>query len=389
MAIPEDELLARLAKIKDEGLYRSLKTIASTGGVMDCDGQRVLNLSSNDYLDLANHPDVKEAASLAALDYGGGATASRLMAGNYPLYDQLEAELARACGTPAALVFGSGFLGNVGVLAALCRKQDVILADKLNHASLIDGMLLAGCDSFRYRHNDMAHLRMLLREKIPVGARAVIVSDSIFSMDGDCAPLADLVTLAEEFQAALVIDEAHAVGVFGARGGGVLQALGLEGKTDLVMGTLSKSLGSYGGFAACSAVMREYLINRARTFIFSTGLPPAVLGAGREALRQIAAAQGALGTRLLANAQFFKDELAALGISTEPSVSQIVPVLVGENVAAVQAARALQEQGVLATAIRPPTVPAGTARLRMSVTLAHTRDDLAAVARLIHQTLRA
>ncbi len=387
MPIPEEELLGRLAKINDEGLLRTLKTVDGTGGVMQQADGRVLNLSSNDYLDLANHPGVRQAASRAALDHGGGATASRLMAGNYPLYDLLEADLAQMCGTASALVFGSGFLGNVGALGALCRKQDVILADKLNHASLIDGMLLAGCASYRYRHNDMAHLRRFLQEKIPDGARAVIVSDSIFSMDGDCAPLADLVALAEEFQAALVIDEAHAIGVFGPRGGGALQAQGLEGKADLIMGTLSKSLGSYGGFAACSAVMREYLINKARTFIFSTGLPPAVLGAARESLRLIREAGGELGNRLLQNAQFFKDELAALGIRTDPSVSQIIPVLVGANVAAVQAARALQEQGVWATAIRPPTVPAGTARLRMSVTLAHSRADLSAVARTLRQVV--
>lgn len=387
MPIPDDELNERLDKIKEGGLLRSIRTVMHTGGVFSQSGSRILNLSSNDYLDLANHPRIKEAAARAALDYGAGATASRLMAGNYPLYDELERELAMLCGTPAALVFGSGFLGNVGVLGALCRKQDVILADKLNHASLIDGMLLSGSPCFRYRHNDMTHLRQLLCEKVPKNGRAVIVSDSIFSMDGDCAPLADLVSLAEEYCAALVIDEAHAIGVFGKCGGGVLQAQGLQGKADLVMGTLSKALGSYGGFAACSPVMREYLINKARTLIFSTGLPPAALGAAREAIFVLREESSCLGAKLLENADTFKRELAAFGIPTDPSVSQIIPVLVGENEAAVSIAQALRKEGILATAIRPPTVPAGTARLRMSVTLAHTPQDLALVARAIRREI--
>lgn len=387
MAIPEGELEQRLDRLDREGLRRSVVTVEGAGGVFVCGEKRILNLSSNDYLDLAGNDRVKHAAADAALGFGAGATASRLMAGNLPLYDELEHALAALCGGEAALIFGSGFLGNLGVLGALCRRQDAVFADKLNHASLIDGMLSAGCDSYRYRHNDMAHLEKLLREKKPQNGLPVIVSDTVFSMDGDIAPVEDLVALAEKYQAALVLDEAHAIGVFGA-GGGVMQARGLVGKADLLMGTLSKALGSYGGFAVCSRVMRDYLINRARTFIFSTGLPPAVLGGALESVRVVRELGGGLGRELLARSAEFRRMLTERGLDVSISSSQIIPVMTGDNHKALTLARALREHDVWATAIRPPTVPVGTSRLRMSVTLAHSLEDLGATADLLAQTLK-
>ena len=385
MAIPEEVLRTRLEKIENEGLMRSLRTVVQTGGVLHEGGKRVLNFSSNDYLDLANDAQVRRAASDAAMQYGGGSTASRLMSGNIELFNRLETELAGLCGTEDALLFGSGFLGNLGVLGALAQRQDAIFSDRLNHASLIDGMLLSSAKCIRYRHNDMAQLEQLLREKVPAGGMPIIVSDTVFSMDGDIAPVDDLVELSRKYHAALIVDEAHAIGIFGG-GGGVLCERGLTGQADLVMGTLSKALGSYGGFGAGSSLLKRYLINRARTFIFSTGLPPAALAAGIKSIEIIRERKN-IGAELLRRTRFFVGLLEERGFSCQPSASQIVPIMIGDNNKALEAAETLRGRGILATAIRPPTVPVGTARLRLSVTLAHGEDDLRAAADIIRDCL--
>lgn len=369
----------RLYRFSEEGLLRSLKALPSTGGIFQSNDVTAINLSSNDYLNLANDARVKNAASEAILKYGASATASRLMSGNLELHESLEKDLAKLCCTEDALIFGSGFLGNLGVLGALCSRQDTIFSDKLNHASLIDGAILSGAKSYRYTHKDMNNLRQLLDEKSNPKGISVIVSDTIFSMDGDIAPVSELVEIAKEYKAMLILDEAHAVGIYG-EGGGVLKELGLSGQADLVMGTMSKSLGAYGGFCCCSTKMKEYLVNCARTFIYSTGLPPAVIGAAKESIRIINEQPG-IGKELLTKCEFFKNLLNDAGIKIEETESQIIPVMIGDNQKALDVAEALRDKNIFATAIRPPTVPKGTARLRMSLTLAHTKEHLEFVTR--------
>ena len=395
MPLSPTEIKKRLSAIEEEGLLRELTELPQVGGVIESADARILNLSSNDYLDLAQNQAVQHAAADASLRWGSGATASRLMAGNLSLFGQLEQDLARMCGTEDALVLGSGYLANLGVLTALARRQDVLFADKLNHASLIDGMKLCDAKAYRYRHTDMDHLEKLLREKRPAAdgdGLAVIVSDTVFSMDGDFAPVAELVEIAERHNAVLILDEAHAIGVFGPEGGGLLRQAGLQGKADVVLGTMSKALGAYGGFAACSAEMKRLLINRARPFIFSTGLPPAVLAAARASIQVIREAyqneEENLGRELIERCDFFRAMLTERGIAVEATASQILPIRIGDNLKALSMAQALREQNIFVTAIRPPTVPAGTARLRLSLTLAHRREDLVEVTDAITKTMR-
>jgi 8-amino-7-oxononanoate synthase len=352
-----------LASLEERGLLRRLLTHPPT----------VLSFSSNDYLDLARDPRLEAAACEAVRRLGCGATASRLMAGNLEEHEALEADLARLVGHEAALLFGSGFLTNLGVLTALAGRGTHVFADRLNHASLVDGMLLSRATCHRYRHRDMAHLDALLKQ---TDGPRLIVSDSVFSMDGDIAPVEALTALAERHGALLVVDEAHAIGVFG-KGGGVCRERGVL--PDVAIGTLSKALGGYGGFAACSKAVRALLINRARSFIYSTGLPPACLGSGTAAV-SIVEETPELGAELLRRAGRFRHRLADRGLRLGPTESQIVPVIIGPNEAAVAASQRLRARGIVATAVRPPTVPAGTARLRLSVTLAHSEADLDAVA---------
>lgn len=363
-----------LASLRERGLFRELKALPEVGGKISIEGVKVLNFSSNDYLNLANHPKVKAAAIEATEKLGCSATASRLMAGHLDLHEELESDLARMVGSESALVFGSGFLVNLGVLTALAGRDDEIFADRLNHASLIDGMLLSGAKWHRYRHKDIDHLENLLK-KSKAGGRRIIVTDSIFSMDGDIAPLEELAELADRYEAILVVDEAHAVGIMGEKGGGVCRIPGKEVKPDVVIGTLSKALGGYGGFVACSHSMRSFLINRARSFIFSTGLPPACLSSSRMAVALVESTPP-IGRELLARVQGFHGFLAERGFALTEFESQILPVHIGDNQMALNLAHSLWQKGIMVTAIRPPTVPAGTARLRVSVTMAHSNDDL-------------
>ena len=372
----EDEL----ALIEQAGLRRVLHSLPASGGKLRVDGRWILNFSSNDYLDLAGDARVKAAAVAAIERFGCGATASRLMCGHLELHEQLEAALAALVGGPAALVFGSGFLTGLGVITSLANRHDEIFADRLNHASLVDGAALSGAKVRRYRHLDMAHLEALLRRP-PLrgqgrgGLRGrLIITDSIFSMDGDSAPLPRLQALADEHDAMLIVDEAHAIGVFGS-GGGAGRLAADQVHSDVVLGTLSKALGSYGGFAVCSPTVRDYLINRARSFIYSTALAPPCLAAALAAV-EIVAADPTLGQTLLANVCRFHSLLVDQGFDLPPCVSQILPLPVGDNDKALAFAHTLAERGILTRAIRPPTVPAGTARLRLSVTLAHSQTDL-------------
>lgn len=382
-ANPEEEL----DSLEKQGLLRCLRSLPECGGVICIEGRRVLNFSSNDYLNMAGHPKVK-AASIAAIEqYGCGATASRLMAGHLDLHEQVESELAHMAGTETALVFGSGFLANLGVLTALTGRGDLVFSDRLNHASLIDGMRLSGAKWFRYGHKDLDHLERLLEENGVAKGKRVIVSDSVFSMDGDIAPLQGLQDLARKHEALLVVDEAHAFGIKGINGGGVCRSMDLDVKPDITLATMSKALGNYGGVAACSASVREFLINHARSFIYSTGLPPACLGGSLGAMA-VMRDEPNLASVLLCHAQLFRCLLVAQGFDLPLLESQILPVYVGKNERALELSQRLWERGIIATAVRPPTVPEGTARLRLSVTLAHSEEDLEQAAKTIAATAR-
>jgi 8-amino-7-oxononanoate synthase len=361
---------AKLEQIKEKGLNRSLFELPASGGKFHIDGKEYINFSSNDYLDLSSDSRVKAAAADAAEKYGAGAGGSRLMCGTFPVHRELEESLSDFFGYGAALVFGSGFLANAGVISALAGPGDTVFIDRLCHASLIDGVRLSGAKWKRFAHNDTAGLEEMLRNT-GTGEK-FIVADSVFSMDGDICPVEELKSLSEKYNVFLIIDEAHAVGVFGV-GRGICASKKIM--PDIMTGTLSKALGGYGGFAACGEKIRQLLINSARSFIFSTALPPASAGAGIMALGILKNEPG-LGPALLENAAYFHSLLKKSGLSVPEFSSQIIPVIIGDNEKAVAAAEAIQKQGIYARAIRPPTVPKGTARIRLSVTLAHTRADL-------------
>jgi 8-amino-7-oxononanoate synthase len=375
-----------LAQLRDKSLERRLTVFDRAGGKIKIAGRTFLNFSSNDYLGLSHHPEVVSASREYLEGYGCGATASRLVTGTLPPHAELEGAIAALKGYPAALVFGSGFLANAGIIASLCGRNDHVLADKLVHASIIDGIALSRASLKRFRHNDPEHLESLLKQ-CPASGRKLVITESVFSMDGDLAPLPEVVSLAAHYGAMTMVDEAHATGVFGPRGSGLIREHGLEDRVNVSMGTLSKALGGYGGFVACSPALRELLVNRARAFIYTTGLPPSVIGSAIGALRVIEKA-GNPGAHLLARAAVFRKLLQDEGLDVLNSRSQIIPVLIGDNARALAAAQRLKEVGILAVAIRPPTVPEGTARLRLSLTLDHTEDDLEWAARKIVEACR-
>ncbi len=363
-----------LSDLRENNLDRHLECRAATGGKFS-DGRRtILNFSSNDYLDLAHHPAVIAAAHVALAQHGGGATASRLVAGTLSIHEELEKRLATFKRYPAALLFGSGYLTNAGVIPVLVGREDTVYTDRLVHASVIDAITLSRARLVRFHHNDVQHLSDVMA-KDGSGGRKLIVTESLFSMNGDLAPLPELAALSEKHGAMLMVDEAHATGVFGPDGRGLICRHGLESIVNVSMGTLSKALGGYGGFVACSNELKELLVNRSRAFIYTTAPPPSVVGAALGALDVIEKNPG-LGEQLLQRAGLFRGYLSAAGLDTMKSESQIIPILVGDNAKALSLAKRLREQGILIVAIRPPTVPEGTARLRLSITLAHTEEDL-------------
>lgn len=361
-----------LEKIDGDGLMRQTRALPNAGGVIVLDdGRTLLNFSSNDYLGLANHPHVKQRAIAAIERLGCSASASRLMSGSLELHSELEAALAALTGMESALVFSSGFGMNTGVVAALAEPGSIIFSDRLNHASLIDGARLSRAEVKRFQHNDPEALERLLQSS-PASARRIILCESVYSMDGDRAPISEWTALAAHYDAMLVVDEAHALGVFGA-GGGLCRESGCA--PTVVLGTLGKSLGSLGGFAAGSAACRAFLVNRARSFIFATALPPACVAAALGAVECIAA-DPEMGASLMDRASGFHARLRNAGLQVPDCLSPIIPIHVGENRAAVELAERLRTRGLLVTAVRPPTVPPGTARLRLSVTLSHTEEAL-------------
>ena len=372
-----DAFLAdELARRDDAGLLRTLRPLERDGcWVVAEGGRRLLDLSSNDYLGLSCHPTVVDAAARAARRRSG-ATASRLIVGTDGRYAALEEKLADFQGTEAALVFGSGYLANVGAISCLVGPEDAVLSDSLNHASIIDGCRLSRAAIHRYEHRDLDQLEAMLRRAEQAGARRkLIVTETVFSMSGDVAPLAEIVELKGRYGAALLVDEAHADGVFGPRGEGYAHELGVAEQVDLHLGTFGKAFGAYGAYIAGSSLWIDYLTNAARSFVFTTSLPPAVIGAVDAALEVIRDADGLRAT-LLENAARFRSRLQALGLDTCASSTQIVPLVVGESERALALSQALETAGVLVVAIRPPTVPRRTARLRFSVTALHGRADL-------------
>ncbi len=340
-------------------------------------GRRVLNLASNNYLGLSERPELRQAAMDAVAAYGTTAGASRLVSGTYGPYDALEDELARFKGTEAALVFNSGYAANLAICSSLADRNSVVFSDRLNHASIVDGIILSRATHVRYRHNDMQHLEKCL-EKHADAQRKIVITDSVFSMDGDMAHVSQAVRLCKSHSALLVLDEAHAAGVHG-QGRGLAAELGLTDKVDLHMGTFSKAMGSFGGYAAASREMIDWLVNTARSFIFSTALPPAVIGANRAALRILEQEPDA-GPRLLAMARDLRCALRDLHFDTADSGTQIIPVLLGDNATTLAARDFLLQRGLLVGAIRPPTVPKGTSRLRLSLRADLTEQDVEAIA---------
>ncbi len=368
-----------LDDFRTAGLLREVISYPTTGSGIRLGSTELINFSSNDYLALAGHERVRRAAETELRAHGASTSASRLVTGTIDLHTELEHELAQFFGCEASLVFGSGYLTNIGVIPALVERGDTIVADKFVHASIIDGALLSRAKLLRYQHNDLDQLSKLLRdlraEKRTTKKRILVVTESVFSMDGDLAPLEEMMALASRYDALTMVDEAHAFGVFGNAGRGCLDRAKLLHQVDLVTGTFSKALGSYGGFVCCSAKLRELLVNRARSFIFSTALPPPSIAAAREALALVSQSPE-LGPTLLSRASYFRELLKRAHIDTLQSESQIIPLFVGDSARAVQFSSLLRESGLIGIAIRPPTVPVGKARLRLSVTLGHSEDQL-------------
>ena len=383
----EDWIQPILNEAQGQGLERTARVYPEAGGKIRIDGKEVLNFSSNDYLDLSRHPHVMECAREALDKYGVGSTASRLVTGTLPIHEELEHRLAKEKGFESALVFGSGYMANAGTIPVLAGRDDLIFADKLVHASMIDACKLSGAKLVRFNHNDPDALEQRLDQHADARGRKLVITESVFSMDGDIAPLEEIALLAHRSGAMLMIDEAHATGTFGPKGAGLIRELGIERQTTVSMGTMSKAMAGFGGFVACSSTLRKLLIHSARAFIYTTAPPPAVIGAALGTL-DVLEASPRLGSILQANAEYFRSLLHEAGLDTLQSQSQIIPVVIGGNEKAVSASKRLREHGIIATAIRPPTVPAGSARLRLSVTLAHHVDDLERAAKLIIQAVK-
>jgi 8-amino-7-oxononanoate synthase len=381
-----NEIADRLEELRDRGLYRRLRLIEGRQGPrVTLDGRDVLLLCSNDYLGLAAHPRVRGAAAEAAMRWGAGAGASRLISGNMQPHGRLERRIAAFKGYESALLFGSGYLANTGTIAALAGRDEVVFSDELNHASIIDGCRLSRAETFVYRHGDVDHLSWGLRK---AGERAaLIVTDGVFSMDGDVAPLMDLVALARRNGCRLMVDEAHATGALGPGGRGSVAAAGLSGEVDVMIGTLGKALGSYGAYACASQETTDYLLNTARSFVFSTAPPPAVAAAAMAAL-EVLESQPERVDKLAANAATLRRSLAAEGLAVGASDAQIVPVEVGGAAPTMALCERILEQGVFAQGIRPPTVPEGSSRLRFTVMSTHRREELERAAKIVGAAAR-
>jgi 8-amino-7-oxononanoate synthase len=380
------EIEARLGELKSLGLGRRVRMVSGPQGPhVVLDGKPVLLLCSDNYLGLADHPQVREAAAQAAMRWGVGSGASRLVSGTMTVHRRLEERLAAFTGRESALLFGSGFLAGAGVIAALARPGDIVFSDELNHASLIDGCRLSRAEVFVYDHGDVEHLAWGLGQA--QGRGALIVSESVFSMDGDVAPLQGIVELAERHRVRVLVDESHAIGAVGPGGRGVLAELGLEDQVDVILGTLEKSLGSYGAFVACDRTMTQYLLNAARTLVFSTApSPPAVSGA--LAALKLLEERPRLVARLELNGVALSDALEHEGFGLNGSTTHIMSIVVGDPALALKMCELALGRGLFTQALVPPAVPALGSRLRLSAMASHRPEELQAAAGLIGQTAR-
>lgn len=367
----------QLDLLRLQGLYRSTRTISSSqSSTVIVDGRPVILLCSNNYLGLADHPALIKASVKAVENYGVSSGASRLVSGTMILHEELENAIADFKGTESALIFNSGHAANTGIIPALVGGGDVIFSDRLNHASIIDGALLSGARLIRYPHNDICKLSYLMKKHRGTG-RALIVTDAVFSMDGDCAFLPELVQLKHEFNSLLMVDDAHGSGVLGEGGRGTAELQGVSDLVDIQMGTLGKAFGSFGAYAAISSELRELFINKARSFIFSTSLPPAVLAVSSAAVQIVRSLEGKnLRDNLLNNAFYFREQLQLLGFNMPAGTTQIVPIITGSTDKTMLFSNKLLEAGIFVQGIRPPTVPAGSCRLRCTLMATHNRQQL-------------
>jgi glycine C-acetyltransferase/8-amino-7-oxononanoate synthase len=374
-----------LEELRSLGLHRSTRLISGPQGPQVLvDGRPVLLLCSNNYLGFADHPRVREAAADAAMRWGVGAGASRLVSGTMTIHATLEQRLAEFHGRESAVLFGAGYLANIGVISALARRDSIVFSDALNHASIVDGCRLARAETFVYEHCDLDHLAWGL-EKAPLGC--VIVTDSLFSMTGDVAPLGGIVELAARHGARVVVDEAHAIGTLGPGGRGAVAEAGLEDAVDVITGTLGKSLGSYGAYVCCSSEIVEYLVNVARPLIFSTAPPPPAL-AGALAALELLEEQPRRVAKLQANSALLRDALDGAGIKAPDGRTQLSPLVIGDAEATVAVSAATLARGVFVQAIRPPTVPAGGSLLRLTTMASHSANELTRAAETIAAAAR-
>ena len=371
-----DWLNQEIEGLKEQGLYNRIRTIGSAQGAwLAVDGKTVLNFCSNNYLGLANHPRIVEAARQATMNYGVGPAAVRSIAGTMDLHVQLEQRLARFKGVEDVITFQSGFTANLGTISALVGKEDVIFSDRLNHASIIDGCRLSGAKIVAYEHNDPRALEDAIKEYVSNYRRALIVTDGVFSMDGDIAPLPDLYEVAKKYDILFMVDDAHGEGVLGKGGRGIVDHFGLHGKVDIEIGTMSKAFGVVGGMVAGAKTIIEWLRQRGRPFLFSSAVTAPDAAACLAAV-DLLEESTELVDKLWANAKYFKDEMKTLGFDTGVSETPITPVMLGEAPLAQQFSRELFEEGVFAMAIGFPTVPKGKARIRVMISAAHDNDDL-------------
>ncbi len=368
-------LATELDNLRRQGLYRSLRILeGKQEATSRFDGKQVVNLSSNNYLGLATHPRLIDAMVKATLEFGAGSGAVRTIAGTMTIHMELERRLAAFKRTEAVVVFQSGFTANAGTVSALLNKDDVIISDELNHASIIDGCRLSKAPIKVFPHKDMDAARKILKD-LPAGQRKLLITDGVFSMDGDLGPLPALCDLADEFGCIMMVDDAHASGVFGKNGRGTVDHFNMHGRVDVQVGTLSKALGSLGGYVAGTKTFIEFLYHRARPFLFSTSHPPGVAAACIAAVDILENEPGIIDT-LWENTRFFKKGLADLGFNTGISESPITPVIAGEGALAMKLSDRLFQEGVFASGIAFPTVARDKARVRTIVTAAHTRQEL-------------
>lgn len=365
-----------LKRLKESGLLRRLVTVQSPhGSRIIINNKEFINFSSNDYLGLSRDPRVIDVAINTLRRYGIGSGSSRLLSGTYPPHTRLEKVIARFKKADRSIVFNSGYSANTGIIPAISDNKTVIFSDELNHASIIDGIRLSKADVKVYRHKDVGHLESLIKKSIK-GKKGLIITDAVFSMDGDLAPINEILQLSKRYDCLLMVDDAHGTGVLGRKGRGTLEHLGINDKDIIQMGTLSKAVGCFGGFIAGSSELIEFLINKARSFIYSTSLPPSIIEACIKAIELIVDDSEGLRKRLWRNRERLYKGLRDLGFDTMDSETQVVPILIGGIDETLRISRYLYNNGIFAPAIRPPTVPEGKCRIRFSVTAMHTDEDI-------------